>query len=255
MVGTGDCHKIRHAAVRAHRGDGLVLGTTVAGVHRERPLGHLHHPLAADHAAEAGISLLEDGLGHPLAADGLSPLKGATGPVAGGQAALLVLRKDALSGAQQSHPVHVRLLKVVSPPLRQRLHRLWLSQFGAVAPAHGDRLEVLGGHHRAHPGAPVGPVGVVDQCAEADSLLARRAALKDLDTAVIQFLPDGVLHVGGELPPEVGGVPQFRLPVVHPQVDGPLGLAVDHDAVKAAGFELRRPEPPSLRVADESGFG
>jgi len=81
---------------------------------------------------------------------------------------------------------------------------------------YGDRLEVLGGHHRAHPGASICPVGVADQRTEADSSLSRRAALEHLDAFILQFLSDGVFHVSGELSPKMGGVTQLRLPVLDP---------------------------------------
>ena len=85
--------------------------------------------------------------------------------------------------------------------------------------------------------------------------LSRRPALKHLDAPVAQLIPDSILRVGGEGAPEMGRVPQFRLSVVHPQVDRASGPAMDNDAVESGGFELGRPETPGLRVAGETCDG
>ena len=89
-----------------------------------------------------------------------------------GKATLAVLKEKDLGGAQEAQAVYIRFLKVVHAPLRQRLYRFRVGRAGPGTPTHGDPLEVLGGHHGAHTSAPIGPVGVVDERAEADPLLA-----------------------------------------------------------------------------------
>ncbi len=72
---------------------------------------------------------------------------------------------------------------------------------------------------------------------------------------ITQFLAQYVLHVGGETPHQVCGVPQFGLSVMDPQVEGDVGFAMDHDSVEARELELRRPEASGSRFVGQTANG
>ena len=69
---------------------------------------------------------------------------------------------------------------------------------------------------RPSAGPGVGPVGIADQPAETNPPLRCRPALQNVNAPIPQLLADSILHVGGELTPQVSSVPQLDFSVMHP---------------------------------------
>ncbi len=249
LIRGGDGLQVVDPAVGAEGRQRLVFRAAVARLGQEVTLAHLDHALAAHRAGVAGVAPLEDGVGHPLPADRLRPVEHAAGPVAGGQAAALLLDQHRLGGAVQAHRVNIRIGEVPRPPAGQLVQPLLIGQRRAVFAPHRNRLEVLRSHHRAHAGTPVGAVAHAHDRGEAHALLARRADLEHFDLLVAQLRLERVLCLARDLAPQVRGVAQLGLAVVNPQVDWTRRPPLDHDRVEPGELHLGGEEPARLRIA------
>jgi hypothetical protein len=75
LIGLRDGFQVGNTTHGTEGGYGFILRTSVDGIH-EIGLPHLDLPLAADEAAVAGASALQNGFRHGLAADGLGGIEG-----------------------------------------------------------------------------------------------------------------------------------------------------------------------------------
>ena len=94
----------------------------------------------------------------------------------------------------------------------------------ALVPAHRNRPEILGAHHRAQAVATVEMAQVVGDASIPHQVFARDADLQDADFVVTQFGPDIGLDFGGMPSPQVFRRAQFGLSVLNPQIDWFLAL-------------------------------
>ena len=214
----------------------------------------LDDPLALDHARVAGVPLLQEGLGERRAVDRPGVLEGPLVVVPRRQPAHLVLDGEHAGRAELAEPADagVRLLQGLEA-LGQLAELLRIRRLRRLAPAHDDRLEALGAHHRAHARAAVGAVDHVHDRGEAHAVLARRADLRDLGLRIADLLLEEAVDVGRDLAPEVPGGPELGPAVVEPEVDGRRRLAREDERVGARGAHLGGEEAAALAVADGAG--
>ncbi len=107
----------------------------------------------------------------------------------------------ALPGLSPSHGCFRILARLARANLPERLR---VGQRDPAGPADGNGLEVLRPHHRAQPGAPRRPVGVVHDAGVAHPLLPGQADADDPGLAVAQFLLDRLLGLERPPPRQVG---------------------------------------------------
>ena len=249
LVGLGDRLDVVDAAARPEHADGLELGAAVGGVEVVAAAA-LDDALAAHDAREAGAGLLDHLRVISGAVDLVRALEDALGEVARDQAADVARPLDRVRGAELGELLEAGGLVGRLGAGREALDGV-LVEVGVAALAAGDHGdEVLAAHHRAHAGTAGEVVHAVARAGEAHEAPAGGAVLQDLGAPVAELGPDGLLELGREQRLEVGGVAQLDLVVVHPEVAGLLGGALDHERVEARVLELRAEVAAALRVAD-----
>lgn len=225
----------------------------------------LHHLLAGHGAGVAGVVLDEAVLADVLPGDLLRPLNAGVLGVKGGQGPHDVGDVHEDVGAVEGKPALLGggdVLGVVDggrgQPVRL-LPELGVLGLGhlVVGAHHHDGLELLAPRHR--PGAPTacGPLVVVDPVGEAHQVLPGRADGHHVGLLPVPLPEDAAGLVGG-LAPEVGGVVDGDLPVLHQKVDGFFRSPLDEEAVKPRPLELGRGPAPHVAVrhrAREGAFG
>jgi hypothetical protein len=250
LVGQRYRRQVVNATDRAKGTKRLVLRTAVERVDLDALRLHLDLALAAHGAGVAGAAVDEDRVAHRLAADRLGPLEGAFLEVARGQDAPGAQAQEARRGAAVLHGIgHVVLVEVA----RDLAHAFLVGHVHAQGAAHGDGLEVLGAHDRAHTGPAVGVLHLVEDAGVAHHLLARRPDHRDARPWLAQVRPDCFLGITGDLAPSHRGVAQLGLAVLDPQVDRLGRLALEDDGVKARLLELRRPPATGLGLGEATG--
>ena len=175
--------------------------------------------------------------------------------VVGRQGAVFVHHVDEHLGAVRGQPFRGdgRLAQL---PLHRPLalqKRLRVGQRHAARAAQGDRLQVLGAHDRAHPGAARGAVQVVHDAGEADEILPGRADAGDDRVRHAEFRAQLFLRLPNRLAPQVRGIPDFDPVVVDPDVRRGFRLALQNEQVVAGEFHLGSPE--AARVGGGDGVG
>ena len=121
--------------------------------------------------------------------------------------------------------------------------------------AHGDRLQVLRAHHRAHAAAAIEMPQLVGQRRIADEVLAADADLQDPDPLVAEFVANRVLHLFRLSPPQLASVAQFDLVVMDGNIDRLFRSPAHGDRLVSRHFQFRPPESASLRLAVGAGQG
>jgi len=178
--------------------------------------------------------------GERLAADLVGGREVAVLPVARGERAELVQDVDEDVGAVglETGAAHGMRLDH-SPCFQDRgLETRRVGDLHRAAPHHGDRLEVLGPHHRADAGATGGAVHLVHHVGERGQPLTGRADAGDLGVLVGL----GAHEIGGVrrvLAPDSAGVADLDRVVLDPQVHRLVRPALNDQGVVAGELELR----------------
>ena len=253
--------RLRILAERAEGRHRLVLGPAVLGPDpAERAVGDPHHARAADGAGLAGPVPEEDRVLHGRAADPVGVLPGAGLPVAGRQDAGAGEVLDAARGPERAGAAGAVSQPRVLPDLGEvgeddLPEPLRVGQRDPAGPADGDGLEVLRPHHRAQPGAPRRPVGVVHDAGVAHPLLPGEADADDPGLAIAQLPLDRLLGFERPPPRQMGGRPDVDAVVDDGEVDQLRGLALHDDAVVAGVLELVRHEAAGVGLTEAVGRG
>ncbi len=158
----------------------------------------------------------------------------------------------ALPGLSPSHGCFRILARLARATLPEPLR---VGQRDPAGPADGDGLEVLRPHHRAQPGAPRRPVGVVHDAGVAHPLLPGEADADDPGLAIAQLPLDRLLGFERPPPRQVGGRPDVDAVVDDGEVDQLRGLALHDDAVVAGVLELVRHEAAGVGLTEAVGRG
>ena len=214
----------------------------------------LDHLLAGHRAGVAGVVLDQDVLADGLAGDLARGLPAGVLGVEGGQRADGVGDVHQHVGAVDAQPslarrgdvvlVHDRRQRPLVGLLPGRLVGGLIDAL--VAGYDHDGLELLRAPHRAGAAAARGALVVVEPGGELDQILARGTDGHHVGVLAVAFAQDLVRLVGG-FAPEVGGVFDLDLTVLHQQVDRFFGRALDEQAVEAGPLELGR--GPAAHVA------
>jgi len=175
--------------------------------------------------------------------------------MARGQAADAVESLDELGGAQ---PAANLVLGVIVDHLVQPLNDL--AETGHIghrdepAAPHGHGLEVLGGHHCAHPRASRRTVEVDEHPGETHSVLRPLADGGYLDVGVAKLLLNGQGGVPHILAPQPPRIPQLHHVILDPEVDRALCPTVNDHLVVPGELELRTKEAAGVGVTQDAGL-
>ncbi len=105
------------------------------------------------------------------------------------------------------------------------------------------------------PGPPGRAAVVAEQPREEHPRLAGRADGEDVHARLADLGLDQDLGFVGIPPPHGRGLPDLQPVIVQPQVDRPVGLAGDPQAVVAAEAQLGAPEPAAVRLGPQARGG
>ena len=253
-VGLEDGLQVVDAAVRAHAPGGFVLGSlTLAQV---LGVGDLGHPAAADHAGVAALGTHQQLVGQGLPAHLVGGREVAVPEVVGGQRPGLVEDVDQDVGAVGLEPGAPHGVQADAlPGLVHGGHEtLGIGHLHRPGAHHHHGLEVLGAHDGAHPGAAGGAVHLVHDGREQHQLLPGGPDAGHLGL-LVGLGAQQVHRLGHQLAPQVGGVPELRVVVLDPQVDGPGRLVLEDDQVVARVLQFRPERAAGVGGGDGAGEG
>ena len=222
-----------------------------------RAFVHLDHPLASDGARVAALVLDQPFTDRKTPDRLCEGVEISLAPVLAGYAPVLGARNHADGGAVLTPGLgQTRILDLQPGLVNGILEPLGIRYGNVLGSANDDGFQFLGAHDSAQP-APSGEIALfTGHGGKLHLVLARRPYGEEPDTAFDPFSLPRLHQIFGFIDifaPEMGGVSEFYLVVIDPEIDRAGRLALHDDPIVSGKLQLGPKVSAAVRLSPELG--